>query len=59
VPTVAVHSPLLTDQGTWSHDPFRHLILEVRSVERDAIFTDLFRKLDQVSMAAQPTTGVR
>jgi hypothetical protein len=47
VPTVAVHSPLLTSQGTWSHDPFRHLILEVRSVERDAIFADLFRKLDQ------------
>jgi purine nucleosidase len=59
VPTVALHSPLLTDQDTWSHDPFRHLILEVRSVERDAIFTDLFRRLDQVSMAAQPTTGAR
>lgn len=58
-PTMAVHSPLLTDQGTWSHDPFRHLILEVRSVERDAVFTDLFRKLDQASTAAQPATGAR
>jgi inosine-uridine nucleoside N-ribohydrolase len=45
VPTVTVHSPLLTSQGTWSHDPRRHLIREALGVERDPIFGDLFRKL--------------
>jgi inosine-uridine nucleoside N-ribohydrolase len=46
VPTVVVHSPLLTADGTWSHDPRRHLIREAIGVDRDAIFGDLFRKLD-------------
>jgi purine nucleosidase len=45
VPTAAVHSPLLTSEGTWSHDPRRHLILEALGVDRDAIVGDLFRKL--------------
>jgi len=45
VPTVAVHSPLLTSEGTWSHDPRRHLIREALWVDRDAIFGDLFRKI--------------
>jgi inosine-uridine nucleoside N-ribohydrolase len=45
VPTVVVHSPLLTSEGTWSHDPGRHLIREALEVDRDAIFADLFRKL--------------
>jgi purine nucleosidase len=45
VPTAVVHSPLLTGEGTWSHDPNRHLIREALSVDRDAIFADLFRKL--------------
>jgi purine nucleosidase len=52
VPTVAVHSPLLTSEGTWSHDPRRHLIREALSVDRDAVFGDLFRKL--ASAAAHP-----
>jgi purine nucleosidase len=45
VPTAAVHSPLLTSEGTWSHDPRRHLIREALWADRDAIFGDLFRKL--------------
>jgi purine nucleosidase len=45
VPTAVVHSPLLTGEGTWSHDPRRHLIREALEVDRDAIFGDLFRKL--------------
>jgi purine nucleosidase len=45
VPTAVVHSPLLTSEGTWSHDPRRHLIREALCVDRDAIFADLFRKL--------------
>lgn len=43
--TTAVHSPILTSEGTWSHDTARHLIAEVRSVDRDAILADLFGKL--------------
>jgi inosine-uridine nucleoside N-ribohydrolase len=53
VPTAVVHSPLLTTEGTWSHDPRRHLIREAISVDRDAIFGDLFRKL----RARRPPTG--
>jgi purine nucleosidase len=45
VPTAVVHSPILTEQGTWSHDPRRHLIREAFEVDRNAIFADLFRKL--------------
>ncbi|HEV8174617.1 MAG TPA: nucleoside hydrolase [Actinoplanes sp.] len=45
VPTAVVHSPLLTSEGTWSHDPRRHLIREALWVDRDAVFGDLFGKL--------------
>jgi inosine-uridine nucleoside N-ribohydrolase len=45
VPTAVVHSPVLTTEGTWSHDPRRHLIREALWTDRDAIFGDLFRKL--------------
>jgi inosine-uridine nucleoside N-ribohydrolase len=45
MPTVVVHSPVLTCEGTWSHDPRRHLIREALETDRDAIFGDLFRKL--------------
>jgi inosine-uridine nucleoside N-ribohydrolase len=45
VETVVVHSPVLTDGLTWSHDPARHLIREARSVQRDSIFRDFYRKL--------------
>ncbi len=44
-----VHSPILTAQRTWSHDPHRHLIREVRSVQRDMVFGDLFRKLENAA----------
>jgi inosine-uridine nucleoside N-ribohydrolase len=45
VPTAVIHSPVLTTEGTWSHDPRRHLIREALWTDRDAIFGDLFRKL--------------
>jgi inosine-uridine nucleoside N-ribohydrolase len=45
VPTAVVHSPVLTTEGTWSHDPRRHLIREALWTNRDAIFGDLFGKL--------------
>jgi inosine-uridine nucleoside N-ribohydrolase len=47
VPTDLVHSPIVTDQATWSFDPSRHLIRCARFVDRDAIFKDLFTKLEQ------------
>lgn len=45
VPTDLVHSPVLTAQKTWSHDPARHFIRVAQAVRRDAIFGDLFAKL--------------
>jgi hypothetical protein len=46
---VLIPSPLLTGEHTWSHDPHRHLIREARYVQRDEIFGDLFRKLQDAS----------
>jgi purine nucleosidase len=61
VPSALVHSPLLTSEGTWSHDPRRHLIREALWVDRDAVFADLFRKLrdesaddEQASSSTEP-----
>jgi inosine-uridine nucleoside N-ribohydrolase len=45
VPTNLVHSPVLTDQVTYSVDQSRHFIRMATSVNRDAIFKDLFDKL--------------
>lgn len=45
VPTEVVHSPIITDQGTWSFDRSRHLIRSAYMVNRDPIFKDFFRKL--------------
>lgn len=47
VPTDIVHSPILTDAVTWSFDNSRHLMRVATSVNRDAIFRDLFQKLKQ------------
>lgn len=41
-----VHSPILSPALTWSYDPHRHLIRELDRLRRDAIFGDLFRKLE-------------
>ena len=46
VPTDLVHSPILTDQCTYSHDPGRHMIRSARTVHRDPIFRNLFRKVE-------------
>lgn len=48
VDTVLIHTPILNDNHTWSHDPHRPLMREALSLQRDAIFADLFRKLDGV-----------
>ncbi len=51
------HSPVLTEDLTWSHDDRRHLIREVTYVRRDAVFADLFRRLaDHAAPAGQSAT---
>ncbi len=45
VPTNLVHSPILTDQVTYSVDQSRHFIRMATSLNRDAIYRDLFSKL--------------
>ena len=45
VPTEVVHSPIITDQKTWSFDRSRHLIRSAFMVNRDPIFKDFFRRL--------------
>lgn len=44
-PTDLVHSPVLTDQVTWSVDHSRHFIRSANYIHRDPIFRDLFTKL--------------
>jgi len=44
-PSVLEHSPILTDQYTWSIDRSRHLMRIATGVRRNPIFVDLFRKL--------------
>lgn len=45
VQTNLVHSPVMTDQVTFSMDQSRHLMREATSLNRDKIFADLFKKL--------------
>jgi inosine-uridine nucleoside N-ribohydrolase len=47
VHTELVHSPILTDQVTYSVDRSRHFIRMARFLDRDAIFRDLFSKLSK------------
>ncbi|MCC6456275.1 MAG: nucleoside hydrolase [Caldilineaceae bacterium] len=49
VPTELVHSPILTDQVTWSVDHSRHLMRYATYIRRDPIFRDLFAKLATAS----------
>ncbi len=46
VPSEIVHSPIVTDQVTWSCDQRRHFIRRAYFVKRDPIFRDLFEKLE-------------
>jgi inosine-uridine nucleoside N-ribohydrolase len=45
LPTNLEHSPVLTDQVTYSFDHTRHFIRMATSLNRDAIFRDLFGKI--------------
>ncbi len=43
-----VPSPLLTDDLTWAFDPSRHTIRVLDAIDRNAVFRDLFRKLERL-----------
>ena len=47
VPSTIVPSPILTDQVTWSVDASRHPIRIAHGVRRNAIFGDLFKKMER------------
>ena len=49
LPSDLVHSPIVTDNYTFSFDKSRHLIRSVNLVRRDPIFRDFFTKLDKGS----------
>ena len=49
VPSYICSSPILTDQVTWSIDPSRHFTRVAMDARRDALFGDLFRKLEKNS----------
>ncbi len=49
LPSDLVHSPIVTDNYTFSFDQSRHLIRTVNFVQRDPIFRDFFTKLDKRS----------
>ena len=45
VPSDLVHSPILTDQVTWSVDWSRHLVRVANFIHRDPVFRDMFQKI--------------
>jgi len=47
LPSDLVHSPIVTDNYTFSFDQSRHLLRVVNFVQRDPIFRDFFTKLDK------------
>ena len=47
LPSDLVHSPIVTDNHTFSFDNSRHLIRSVNFVHRDPIFRDFFKKLEK------------
>ncbi|MHC4558621.1 MAG: nucleoside hydrolase [Planctomycetota bacterium] len=47
LPSDLVHSPIVTDNYTFSFDQSRHLIRRVNFVHRDPIFRDFFTKLEK------------
>ena len=46
-PSELRHSPIVTDQATWSFDSSRHLVRYVYHVHRDPILADFFAKLKE------------
>lgn len=52
VPSHICASPILTSEGTWSFNPSRHFTRVADNANRDAIFGDLFRRLEENSKSA-------
>lgn len=57
-PTDLIHSPVLTDQSTWSVDRSRHLIRCTRFIHRNKIFRDFFIKLARGPAAGDDAQAV-
>lgn len=49
IPSHIAPSPILNNEGRWSFDPSRHFTRVAVNANRDAIFGDLFRKLEGAS----------
>jgi hypothetical protein len=47
LPSVVVHSPIVTNDYTYSFDDSRHLIRVIYHLNRDPIFRDFFTKLQK------------
>ncbi|MGH7143228.1 MAG: nucleoside hydrolase [Planctomycetota bacterium] len=45
LPSTLEHSPILTEETTWSFDARRHLIRVVTQIHRDGIYRDVFTRL--------------
>jgi inosine-uridine nucleoside N-ribohydrolase len=57
LPSDLVHSPIVTDNYTFSFDPSRHLIRTVNFVRRDPIFRDFFTKLEKQAKKKSVSIG--
>ncbi|MCJ7736093.1 MAG: nucleoside hydrolase [Anaerolineae bacterium] len=56
VPSELCRSPIIQEDLTWAPvDESRHMIREAYDVDRDAVFADLFRKLENACSSSQPT----
>lgn len=51
-PSDLVHSPILSDQATWSVDTSRHLIRCTRFIHRNKVFRDFFTKMARAAGAS-------
>ncbi len=56
VPTDLVRTPRLRSDRRWAHDDSRHPMREAYAVRRDAIFLDLFGKIEQAARHVAATT---
>ncbi|PLT43642.1 Inosine-uridine preferring nucleoside hydrolase [Paenibacillus pasadenensis] len=54
-----VHSPLLTDNVTWSFNSSRHLIRSAYFIDRDAVFRDFYAKLDDYAAGQRTLSAVQ
>jgi purine nucleosidase len=48
-PSNLIHSPIVTDQHTFSFDDSRHLMRAAYFIRRDAIFGDFFHKIEEAA----------